>query len=162
MVTNIKSDTPLNERDSWRTPPEVFHWASDMVGGFQYDTACTVRNALAMPLWKGRRDHDALACRWRGRLWCNPPYSDIGPWIDKALDCVGIVALLIPSPNGESYYARLIPAAYEIYISGRLAFLDSDGEPRKGNTRGSSLFLLGGRWRPGVRIMVERDYILGK
>lgn len=160
MTTNIVSNTPLNEKNEWLTPPEVFAWARKLLGGIDFDTACCFDNALAEPIWwlGVNTAGDALKVDWYGRCWCNPPYNKIEPWIEKALASDAITAMLIPSPNGESRYGQLMQYAHEVSIVGRLAFLKPDGTPVSGNTRGSSLFIING-YGQGTRSFVERDAI---
>ncbi|MBI2381497.1 MAG: hypothetical protein HYV16_12160 [Gammaproteobacteria bacterium] len=172
MSVNHASKTPLDERDSWRTPPWLFAWASSLVGGFHYDAACTEDNALAEPLWDACDtlgdvwiDEDSLhpAAIWppSAKIWINPPYSDIKPWVRKAIDSGALCVLLIPSPNGEAIYEELLPAAHEIHIVGRIAFIGADGKPKTGNTRGSSLFIVNGYSR-GTRAVVNRDDLVAQ
>lgn len=153
------SNTPLNEKNEWRTPPQVFNFADRILGGIDYDTACREENALATAVYLGRADDDALAAHWHGRCWCNPPYDNIDPWIEKAIASHAITAMLIPSPNGEARYSTLMQHAHEIVIVGRLALLKPDGKPVSGNTRGSSLFIING-YAQGSRSFVERDWIM--
>lgn len=40
------------------------------------------------------------------RVWCNPPYSDLGPWVTKAWDAIrysepSLIAMLIPANRAE-------------------------------------------------------------
>lgn len=155
-------------RDSWRTPPEVVDWAAGLVGGqFDADAACTLANSIAEPLWHpqlGFTKQDSLSAPWPDDLvvYANPPYSNIDPWVDAALACKSLVAMLIMSPNGEERFARLIPRSHEIHIVGRIAFLGADGKPAKCNTRGSSLFLINNRYGLGQRSFVTRDEIYGR
>lgn len=162
-------------RDSWRTPPEVFEWASGLVGGFDFDAACTMDNALSYCLWSSGAftDSDSLSARWPdgAKIWCNPPYSNIDPWIDAALACKSLVAMLILSPNGEARFDRLLKASHEIAItgyvdekgrdrSGRIAFIDEDGRAVNGNTRGSSLFLINPPYGAGQRSFVTIEQVM--
>lgn len=141
--------TPEPDRDSWRTPQQVFEWL-DRAFGIDYDTACTRENALATPIWSeigSDGSRDALAVPWFGTCFCNPPYSDIGPWVDWAIsqsaDRRGATTvMLIPSPNGEAYHAKALRHAKRlILINGRLAFINSAGKPVSGNNRGSSIYV---------------------
>ena len=155
MVTNVISNTPEAERDTWRTPQYVFDYAGKLIGGFDFDTACDWVNKLSEPVWNGFIAEDALAVKWRGKCWCNPPYSNISPWIEKAIASDAITVMLIPSPNGESYYGELIKNSHEIAIQGRISFIGADGKPKNGNTRGSSLFIVNG-YAKGSRSIVNR------
>jgi len=178
MATN--SNTPEQERDQWRTPPEVFKWLNRRFL-FDFDAACSERNALAGPLvnfmelpsWAAQ---DALAKPWMGdtpktsypgyTTYCNPPYSNIAPWVERAIEAAEhgmTVVMLMPSPNGERHHARALAAATElILINGRLAFLRPDGTPVAGNTRGSCVYVFERyNLHRGCQLrMVDRDAIM--
>jgi phage N-6-adenine-methyltransferase len=50
---------------------------------FTIDACATPANARLPRYWT--KDDDALTQSWKGeRVWCNPPYSNIGEWVDKA------------------------------------------------------------------------------
>lgn len=159
MTTNIISRTPENERDTWRTPKYIFDYAQKIIGNIDFDTACDYENSLANPIFYESDIRDALACEWKGICWCNPPYSNISPWIEKAIISNAITVMLIPSPNGESYYGKLIENSHEIAIQGRISFIGADGKPKNGNTRGSSLFIING-YAKSSRSIVLRDSML--
>lgn len=129
------------------------------MGGFDFDTACTKQNALATPVWFNRQcNRNALLVPWSGKSWCNPPYSDIDPWVEHALAQPALTALLVPSPNGETRYATLCRQAREYMIVGRISFIGAAGDPVDGNPRGSSLFLINAGSR-GRRTVIERAAI---
>lgn len=161
------SETPKNE---WRTPPEVVRWAERLVGQpFDLDAACTEENCVALaPLWKrpGFAYGNSLSAPWPdgGVIWCNPPYGrgEADPFIEAALACKSLVAMLIMSPNGEDRFEQLFPRAHEIHIVGRIGFLGFDGKPVSGNTRGSSLFLINPPFGAGQRSFVLREEIYGR
>lgn len=50
---------------------------------FTIDAAASAKNALLPRFWT--RHDNALEQSWRGeRVWCNPPYSRLTPWVLKA------------------------------------------------------------------------------
>jgi len=159
MTTNIISNTPESERDTWRTPKYIFDYARKLIGGIDFDTACDFDNALAQPIFSNHDSMDSLYVEWIGICWCNPPYSNINPWIEKAIASNAITIMLIPSSNGESYYSKLIESSHEIAIQGRISFIGADGKPKNGNTRGSSLFIING-YAKGSRSIVLRDSMI--
>lgn len=186
MTTNIVSRTPQVERNEWRTPAPVFAWASRLLGGIDFDTACTAANSLAPPIWcrdiaeLGDWQGDALAVEWYGRCFNNPPYDKIDPWVVKAISSKrAITAMLIPAPNGEERYELLAKHSHEINIIGRIPFIRMNGVEidigqydifdglkidtaatgdDSSNTRGSSLFIING-YGQGSRSVITRDEI---
>lgn len=68
------------------------------VDGWDLDVAADEESHWA-DRWYGIAD-DGLKQRWEGRVWCNPPYSDIAPWVVKAWraapEC-DVIAMLLPA-----------------------------------------------------------------
>lgn len=59
--------------------------------------------------------------------WVNPPYSDIGAWVEKAWNernKGAKVAMLIPSSTGSNYWAKWVDGkAYVTFLNGRIQFV---------------------------------------
>lgn len=135
--TNIhKTDTPLELRDLWATPQFVFDFADKNIvhGGFALDGAANSYNTKCELYIT--EDQNSLGIDWsellndnpNNNVWVNPPYSNISPWLthayEQSLNGVTTV-LLIPTPNGESYYGEYVfdLASELIFIDGRLSFV---------------------------------------
>lgn len=73
---------PLDEVDDRGTPPELFNGLNDRYGPFTLDVAASTRNAKCETFYT--RSDDGLQQPWTGVVWCNPPYSDLTPWLRKA------------------------------------------------------------------------------
>lgn len=164
VLTAGPSQTPKEDKDEWCSPPATFRYMQHVLKRkFNHDAACTEANSLAPPLWKlaGFTDGDALSNVWPdGKLiWCNPPYSDVDPWLDRAFKCDSISVFLINSPNGEARYKDLRKYAHEIRIEGRLAFIGNDGKPKGGYTRGSSYFVINSYGIGGMST-VDREVVM--
>jgi len=150
-MKSMKSNTPMSERDTWRTPLPVFDWLNDRFR-FGIDLAAFAENALCAEYID--IEYDALSTSWvdyskqRGVApvgFCNPPYSNISPWVEAAgreMLKGFTTVMLIPSPNGEEYHQKALDYADElILIHGRLAFINAQGKPVAGNTRGSCVYV---------------------
>ena len=66
--------------DVWLTPRHIL----DALGPFDLDPCAAPVEAN----WKTARVHyrlpdDGLTKPWLGRVWCNPPYSNVWRWLDK-------------------------------------------------------------------------------
>lgn len=142
------TNTPEAERDQWCTPPQIFQWFHRRFQ-FAVDLAATDENALLPNFFT--RDTDALARPWArlfpGRAgWCNPPYSNVAPWLEKARSEAGqgfTTVLFIPSPDGGRYYGQHVfgVASELIHIVGRVAYLNTEGDPQPGNRWGSCIVI---------------------
>lgn len=149
------STTPLEARDEWRTPPWIFGWCARRFP-FSIDLAASAKNAL-LPLYF-TREMDALSIDWTDFAlsqgvapvgFMNPPYSSISPWMAKAVEQARsgfTTVMLVPADNGEDRYGAHVHGVASEYraITGRLAFLNAQGEPVSGNTRGSALVVYRG------------------
>lgn len=88
--------------DRW-TPPEVFDPLHEQ-WGFSLDVAASAENAK-LPTFYTQRDN-ALALPWSGRVWCNPPYSNVEAWVTKAWRAMlggesEVVVMLLPANRTE-------------------------------------------------------------
>ena len=79
------------------------------VKGWDLDVAaCAAAHVAARYLTK---TDNGLLLPWWGRVWCNPPWSDIGPWVKKAWSewgreqlppvCIG---MLLPATRTDMWW----------------------------------------------------------
>lgn len=68
--------------DDRGTDPAFFAKVSERFGGFTLDAAAAEHNAKCEDYYT--RDDDGLLQEWTGRVWCNPPYSNLRAWVEKA------------------------------------------------------------------------------
>jgi phage N-6-adenine-methyltransferase len=122
---------PIRSRDERGTPPELF---ASLHRRFRFtiDAAALPYNAKLERFWTP--DDDALEQDWTGeRVWCNPPYSDISPWVRKAtLGGADLAVLLLPANRTEQRWWQLYveptrdgkgPGPSVEFMAGRLRFL---------------------------------------
>ncbi|MEQ2025369.1 phage N-6-adenine-methyltransferase [Xenorhabdus szentirmaii] len=161
------SNTPKEFRDLWQTPQPLFE-ALDLEFGFYLDAAAADSNALCTH-YLTERDN-ALECDWvsYSSIWCNPPYSDIGPWVNKAaIECrkqCQTIVMLVPSDTSVGWFKLALETVDEVRLitGGRISFINAETQkPVNGNNKGSLLLI----WRPFITpratiTTVERDYLL--
>ena len=105
--------------------------------GFTVDAAASERNAKLDRFWA--LDTNGLNQDWTGeRVWCNPPYSDIGPWVAKADAETGaeLVVMLLPANRTEQRWWQTWIEPHRDrggrltveFLAGRLRFVPSDAE----------------------------------
>lgn len=120
--------------DDRATHPLHFAEFEEQHGPFTLDVATAAHNAKCARYFTC--EQDGLAQDWSGeRIWCNPPYSDLGPWIRKAWESWtatdGIVMLLPANRTEQSFWQLMVepfrdrggsPLSTE-FLSGRMRFL---------------------------------------
>jgi phage N-6-adenine-methyltransferase len=89
--------------DRW-TPPEIFV-PLNIEHSFTLDVAASADNRKTRNYFD--LNSDGLTQKWSGeRVWCNPPYSDIRTWVEKAwksmlTERAESVVMLLPSNRTE-------------------------------------------------------------
>ena len=144
-VTEHKSNTPVNIRDLWQTPKSVFNKLNDEFN-FVCDVAASYKNSLCSAYLD--EGNNSLACTWGSVNWCNPPYSDITPWVNKAIEQHQLgktIVMLVPADTSVKWFKLAYESCNEVrFISGRISFINADTQqPVNGNNKGSVLFI----WR---------------
>ncbi len=124
--------------DDWSTPPDFFAKVEAEFGPFDLDPCATAENAKA-PMYYTTWS-DGLSKKWKGRVWCNPPYGrGIGNWVrrcafhthlyrenpeEKLIQDGPLAVMLLPARTDTKWWHDyVIPYAAEIrFIRGRLKF----------------------------------------
>lgn len=94
----------LEDIDDRRTLSAIFDPLNAEYGPFTIDVAANRENAKCPRYFDLAAD--GLTQSWEGEIvWCNPPYSDCGAWVKKALDEVAKgncnVVMLLPANRCE-------------------------------------------------------------
>lgn len=159
------STTKFKDRDYWETPDYLYNWI-DKRYGIEIDLACTSENCKAANGFYADKDWNAFDYEW-GKLanvgFCNPPYSDIDPWLNKALNERDMydftTVFVIPMPNGERRDSMIFQADRLWFIRDRISFIHADiKKVGPGNTRGTIIAVYGG-WDRGVSC-IDRQTII--
>lgn len=152
------SHTPKSFKDRWQTPIEVFK-ALDAEFAFKLDAAADKSNALCQAFLTEQQD--VLTCDWNseGAIFCNPPYSKIMPWVNKASEQYRkqnqTIVMLLPSDTSTAWFHEAC-----FITEGRLSFISAETgkEGKAGNSKGSVLFI----WRPWRRLGCRMTYVQRK
>lgn len=134
----------LSAVDDRATEPEFFARLNARFR-FTLDVAAAAANAK-LPRYFDR-SADGLAQSWAGeRVWCNPPYSDLRPWVEKAwAEPAALVVMLVPANRTEQpWWQELIepfrdrsigPELRVEFLPGRLRFIDPGASAVRPNDR---------------------------
>ena len=143
--------------DEWYTPPEVLRAVRTLAydGAIDLDP-CHAPGSLVQPRHAidVRQGGDGRLDPWPGDglVWCNPPYSDVGPWLERchAESARRPVVMLVPlRPETAVWWSHVWTANACVVIQrGRLRFVGTTGE-RHGNGMITTCFVV---WSAGLAV----------
>jgi site-specific DNA-methyltransferase (adenine-specific) len=92
------------------TTPQFLFDALDYEFGFDFDP-CPLNLNPTLPL-------DGLRSDWSGkRVFVNPPWSDIMPWVNRAFDShAEIVVMVLPARTDTPWYHRVKDRGAEVRL----------------------------------------------
>lgn len=157
------------EDDVRETPPKLYA-AQNARFRFTLDACATHANAKCGLYFteEGKFFHgqlrdtlDGLRGSWRGeRVWCNPPFSDIGAWVLKAWESEAeSVCMLVPATRTEQSWWQVGVEPFRDgksgpefsnlhlhveFLPGRIHFLE-DGGPIYRRNKDGSFYLKNGQ-----------------
>lgn len=141
------SKTPESIRDLWRTPKAVFDYY-DKRFNFKTDLAASDKNHLCDHYYtESNSAFDSEIIDFSGSVWCNPPYSDVTPWVAECVIKSGLsmkpFVMLLPADTSVKWFKLAFENCTEChFISGRIAFINEEtGKPVSGNNKGSVVFI---------------------
>lgn len=114
-----------SKSDEWTTPKWLFDWLNGKFC-FTLDAAATEENALCRAFYT--KEQDGLAQPWTAsRVFVNPPYSQIGAWMNKCANEVRngcpLVCALVPARTDTKWWHGAVMQADHIhFLKGRLKF----------------------------------------
>ena len=140
----------MSDKDTYETPIDLFK-NLDAEFRFGFDVCAGHLTAKCPEYWTV--EDDALTKDWAKDtnnifghyLWCNPPYSKIRPWVDKAIEAQangkGTVMLAFCDPSSKWFAAAVSHASETRFVTnGRLSFY-LNGKKKSGNDRPSVIFV---------------------
>lgn len=128
----VSSNLFTSNSDEWYTPQELFN-ELDAEFHFNLDP-CATADSHKCDKYFTKAD-DGLSQKWGGyRVFCNPPYSQINKWVEKAFretrEDNTVVVMLIPARTDTRYFHNYIYQRTEIrFVKGRLHFSEKGSAP---------------------------------
>lgn len=131
-IDNNNSTTPINEKDYAATPAWFMEALKNWRGVVPVlDVCAQAQTAKAAAFYCLADGADGLALPWSPLNWCNPPFSDIEPWIEKAMQEAerGNTTYMIFPDNPETAYCRasFLMASEIFHMPFRMRFTRPDG-----------------------------------
>ena len=120
--------------DEWPTPQDVVDEWARRVGPFTLDVAADAKNAKAARFYTLERDglaQDWLKDAGGGAIWINPPYSDVEPFVAKAIaeSARGATVVMLLPARTDTRWFHLVLAVQDRaelwFLRGRLRFGDA-------------------------------------
>lgn len=137
--------------NEWYTPPQWVTLARNVMGGIDLDPASSdaAQTRIQAATYYTIQD-DGLSKHWFGRVWLNPPYSKMRPWVSKAIASydakdVTEAILLVRPAVGASWYSTLTARFCRAEPLGRIKFVGKDGSQQPKPVHGNTFFYLGGK-----------------
>lgn len=116
----------LKTDGNWYTPEPLFRDLEAKYGPFDMDVAAAPENAKCAEFYTAEQDGKAQP--WRGRVWCNPPYSKLIEWVEKARLEVSegraerVVMLLPAQTSTRWFHDHALPFGKLEWIRGKVKF----------------------------------------
>lgn len=166
MNTEHKSNTDKSIRDLWCTPKFVFNYYNKRFN-FHTDMAASKDNALCDHYFSEENSASkAEESDYKGNVWCNPPFSNIHPWVNQCCYMSEVTnkvfVLLLPSDTSVRWFREAFNRCSEChFISGRLAFINAETKKAvSGNNKGTVVFVFNPNSPFKSQVaMINRDYM---
>lgn len=121
--------------DSWITPFAII----ESLGDFDLDPCQCHQQPWECAERHFTIEDDGLNQDWFGRVWLNPPYSQVWKWMERLANHGQGTALIFARTEVKGFVQQVWKRADAImFLHGRLFFHHPDGSRAKGNSGGPS------------------------
>lgn len=157
MARKMPVQKPGQSEQTVCTPIEFLDAVKAKLGIRQFvlDCAASKENTVARAYFTEQRS--ALTQpegRWvmDGWDWCNPPYSDIAPWVTRAAFEKyegALIAMLVPASVGANWWKEYVHHEAQVhFLNGRITFVGHS----KPYPKDCALLLYGNDLTPGYHV----------
>lgn len=131
-----------NYKDEWLTPPSIIK----SLGEFDLDPCSPVGRPFDTASKHFTIEDNGLVQTWNGRVWCNPPYSDIEQWVRKCAHHGDASVLVFARTETEWFFRYVWNKADSImFLAKRIKFHHISGAVAKGNAGAPSVIIAYGK-----------------
>lgn len=129
----------------WETPDSVFDLLFEKLGvaGFTLDVCASDSNAKGKYFF--HKVENGLGQIWYGQnVWCNPPYRNIVPWVEKAIAQqyrVERIFMLLPVMTSSKWFQLAAENSRWYLFRKRIAFKPPDGVKASSPSISNALFV---------------------
>ena len=132
----------------WYTPEHVIDAAAQVMGDFDLDPAsCENANRIVNALKFYTLEDNGLEQPWAGRVWLNPPYDAVGPWVEKLIaeyEAGNVTeAVLLVNANTETRWFEKLWKFSICFVRGRLKFWNPEKTTAVGAPHGNAVIYVG-------------------
>ena len=147
LEPRVAPTAPDGAGDEWYTPLKILEAVAALSdGGIDLDPCHAPRSlVVARHVIDVRNGGDGLRDEWPGDglVWCNPPYSDVEPWLRRCTNASVSrdVVLLIPMRPETRAWQQWVWGSNAVVVvhTGRLSFVAPDGIAPGGGGRAVTL-----------------------
>lgn len=128
----------ITRTDNWLTPIKIIK----SLGEFDLDPCSPINRP-----WDTAKNHftvedDGLLLPWEGRVWLNPPYSQLKSWLNKLCLHGDGIAMVLGRTDTNAFHDYVFPHANSIFFfKGRITFYNVTGKLAKSNVGASSVLI---------------------
>jgi site-specific DNA-methyltransferase (adenine-specific) len=128
---------PKSKSDKWATPSDLYNQLNERFN-FNFDP-CPID-------WK-EGDPNGLEIEWGSSSFCNPPYSNVAKWIQKAAEehrkGKKVVMLINAITDTKAFHEYIYkkPGVDVEFLKGRIKFVKLDGTVGQASPKASMLVI---------------------
>lgn len=139
----------MKTRDYWSTPWELIDFIQDFAGyRFAVDACAEEWNRVAATWLDAdhvyHREHGGMTYNRDGAIWCNPPFSRLGSFVDECLLFrAASVVFLGPNDCSTLWFQKLAKRANRIlFLRPRVQFIPPPGVKPSSNSGSNVVFFI--------------------
>lgn len=154
MAKTMPRQQPGRSQQDVRTPRELLAAVRALldIDAFVVDLAATRANTVARKFYGLRANSLLQPWTFDGFGWCNPPFSDLAPWVQKGHEerAKGAqTAMLVPAAVGANWWRDHVHGkAHVLLLNGRVMFVGH----AQGYPKDCAVLIYAAGWTPGYRV----------